>query len=172
MATWTTLASVSSESRDILRGFLQEVGNTGLNARGLREKIGLTDVYADTHIAWMGGASWRLIAGADVLHGTGEATGADFSYHASLDGSTVPSAVVPSTLDVVIHDRRDFAGGYVSSEWSSPARRLRIDTGIRLNVTNEEWEGGDVRQVTEPEGDGRTQTNVRPSTSVGAIWTG
>ena len=65
-----------------------------------------------------------------------------------------------------------FAGGYVSSEWSSPARRLRIDTGIRLNVANEEREGGDVRQVTEPEGDGRTQTNVRPSTSVGAIWTG
>ena len=170
MRTWTTMASVSRGSHDILRGFLQDVSNVGLNARGLREQIDLTDLYADTHVAWSNIRGMRLLLGADFLHGMGDAKGADFLYHAPLDGSIASSVVAPSTLDVAIGDRRDFAGGYVSAEWN-PWKRLRFDAGVRLNVTNEERKNGNEAEAANAGADESAQNNVRPSGSLGAIWT-
>ncbi len=160
MRTWTTMASVSRGSHDILRGFLQDVSNVGLNARGLREQIDLTDLYADTHVAWSNIRGMRLLLGADFLHGMGDAKGADFLYHAPLDGSVASSVVAPSTLDVAIGDRRDFAGGYVSAEWN-PWRRLRFDAGVRLNVTNEERKNGNEAEAANAGANESAQNNVQ-----------
>jgi outer membrane receptor protein involved in Fe transport len=50
-------------------------------------------------------------------------------------------------------------------EWN-PAKRLRVDLGVRLNVTSEEREQGD-----EDAGGGNDQQNhVRPGASAGVIW--
>jgi len=165
--TWTTIASVSRASHDMLRGFLQEVTDTGLNAHGLREQIDLTDLYVDSHLAWTSLPRVRLMLGGDFLHGTGDAKGADFDYHAPLSGATATNVTAPSVLDVSVHDRRDFAGAYGSAEWT-PVAPLRIDAGIRLNITNEERGRGNepVAGAT----DAGAQNNVRPSGGIGAIW--
>ena len=166
--TWTTTASVSRASHDILRGFLQDVTNVGLNASGLREQIDLTDLYVDTHASWKLARGARVIAGGDFLHGSGDATGATFSYHVPLNAATATSVTVPSVLGVAVGDRRDFVGAYVSTEWK-PAEQLRVDAGVRLNVTNEER---DANEAPKPAGatDAGAQNNVRPSGSLGAIW--
>ena len=57
-------------------------------------------------------------------------------------GVPVPQAVVPTDLDLRIEDHRNFAGGYGMLEWH-PTSRLRIDGGLRLNVTNEVRDGGE-----------------------------
>ncbi len=164
---WTTTASVSQASHDILRGFLQDVSAADQNAHGFRQQIDLTDLYADTHLAWTGRGT-RIILGADLLHGHGDAEGAGFTYRAPLDGSVAPVAAVPSVPSVILDNRRDFAGGYVSAEWS-PLSRLRIDTGVRLNVTMEALEHESAAAVAES--NPGTQNHVRPSGSVGAAWT-
>ena len=166
--TWTTMAAVSRGSHDILRGFLQDVTDTGLNARGVREEIHLTDVYVDSHGTWTSLPHVRLMAGGDFLHGSGSAKGADFDYHAPLSGALPTGVAVPSVLDVTVTDRREFAGAYASAEWT-PVARLRIDAGVRLNITSEEREGGDSETPTGAE-DAGVQTNVRPGGSIGAIW--
>jgi len=73
--TWTTMAAVSRGTHDILRGFLQDVTDSGLNAHGLREQIDLTDLYIDSHVAWTSVPHVRLMLGGDFLHGTGDAKG-------------------------------------------------------------------------------------------------
>ena len=166
--TWTTMASVSRASQDILRGFLDAVTDTGINARGLREKIDLTDVYADSHVTWTVRPEVPLVVGGDDLHGNGDASGADFDYHVPLNGSVAVPVTPPGVLDVKIDDRRDFVGGYLSAEWT-PVPRLRIDTGIRLNVTNEEREG-EAGGGPDTGNDAGAQTHVRPSGSAGAVW--
>ena len=170
MRTWTTMASVSRASHDILRGFLRDISSVGLNARGLRERIDFTDLYADTHVAWSHVSGLRLMLGADFLHGKSDANGAGFEYQVPLDGSMAPSVMVPSTLDVAIGDRRDFAGGYGSAEWN-PTNELRVDVGVRLNMTNEEHDSGNEAGKTNAGAPSGAHNNVRPSGSLGTMWT-
>ena len=168
-ATWATVASASRANHDMLRGFLQDVSNTGVNARGLQQEIDFTDIYVDSHVARGVGKQFQLVLGGDWLHGRGNSTGIDFAYHAPLDGSSATTAVMPSTPPVAMSDLREFVGGYVSAAWNVTGR-LRIDGGLRFNVTHEEGEHGneDERSNASEEG---VQNNVRPSGSVGAIWT-
>ncbi len=166
--TWTTMASVSRASQDILRGFLGDITDTGLNARGLREEIDLTDLYVDSHAAWSLRPDLRVLFGGDYLHGNGDASGADFDYHVPLDGSAKVAVTPPDVLDVTMTDRREFAGGYLSAEWT-PLARLRVDAGVRLNLTSEEREG-DEGGGPKPAEDPGAQTHVRPSGSLGATW--
>src|SRR5438552_10055453 len=112
--TRTTIASVSHSGQDILRGFLQNISDTGLNARGLRETIDLTDLYVDSHVSSTTGRGVRLVWGADFLHGIGEAKGAAFDYHVPLSGATATALTPPSALNLGSDDRRDFAGAYGS----------------------------------------------------------
>jgi iron complex outermembrane receptor protein len=165
---WTTSGSFSRASQDILRGYLLALENAPGNARGLREQIHLTDGYVDSHVAWQVGSALKLVAGGDFLHGLGNALGADFDYQAPLDGSAIPQAAVPTTLDVRIEDRRDFAGGYLMSEWK-PSDRVRFDAGIRLNITNEARDAGSTTE--QDTGAENTRTDVRPSGKLGVIWT-
>ena len=165
--TWTTSASAARTRQDILRGYLLSLDNGPGNARGIREQIDLTDLYADSHLSWREGDT-RLVAGADFLHGLGHAHGADFDYTAALDGSTTPQAAIPSVLDVTIEDRRDFVGGYAMAEWQK-SDAFRVDAGLRLNVTNE---GRDAHSGTEADtGRENSKTTVRPGGNLGVMWT-
>ena len=164
---WATTASVSHSRQPSLRGFLEDLANVPDNARGLRENISLTDVYLDSHLSRKlpHGVTWLI--GADYLHGTGTAQGADFDYTVPLDGAQAIAVTAPADLDVHIHNQRDFFGAYTSIEWH-PLERLRLDAGVRLNVTHERRNDSDAGAGTS-ESDHRT--DVRPSGSVGALVT-
>ncbi len=167
-ADWTLSASVSRARQDQFRGFLESVRDTSDNAVGLRETSDLTDVYADTHVAWTVAERTRVVVGGDYLFGNGAARGATFSYSAPLNGVPPPAVPEPSDLDVHIANRRHYAGAYSLVEWH-PVPRLRVDGGIRLNVTNEVEEAGDEADGTG--GNDHGETHVRPSGSAGVIFT-
>jgi outer membrane receptor protein involved in Fe transport len=173
-ALWSTTGSVSHNRTDLYRGFLTTLDDTDPDvpdAHGFKERIHLTDVYVDSHLSWKLPRAVTFLAGADYLHGTGTAEGADFDYFVHLNGSFEAGVPVerPDVLDVTINDHRDFFGPYASVEWR-PLDRLRLDAGIRLNVTHEN------RKDADPGTDPPTltefgQTNVRAGGSVGAIFT-
>src|SRR5262249_12495815 len=166
-AHWFTSGSFSHSRQDILRGFLEDISDGPDNAHGLREKLQLTDFYFDSHLTWKLPHSVLFLLGTDYLHGTGNAQGADFDYTVPLNGATAVAVTAPSDLDVHIHDNRNFLGPYASLEWS-PMERLRIDAGIRLNVTQENRADSDSGAGTSDKDD---RTDVRPSANVGATVT-
>jgi iron complex outermembrane receptor protein len=164
---WSTTGSFSQSRQDVFRGFLVAPETVDDNAHGFREKLRLTDVYVDSHLAWKLPRSVRFLAGGDYLHGTGTARGADFDYTAPLSGTPIPIVPSPSDLDFHINDRRDFYGAYGSLEWS-PFERLRVDAGLRLNATREYQQVVDGGAGTS---DQQTRVDVRPGASLGAILT-
>jgi outer membrane receptor protein involved in Fe transport len=167
-AAWTTTASISFADQDILRGFLGEIAGDSAVARGIREKIDQTDLYADSHVTWRLGPDVRLVAGGDFLHGMADAKGATFEYAVPLSGAAA-NANVPSLLGSSIEDRREFFGGYALAEWTLTPR-LRLSGGVRLNATTEERDAGEEPGASQQEDKGE-QTNVRPSGSVGVMYT-
>jgi outer membrane receptor protein involved in Fe transport len=171
-ALWSTSSSVSHSRQDIYRGFVTDLVEPDPeepvdNAHGFKERIHLTDVYVDSHLSWKLPRSVTFLAGADYLHGTGNAQGADFDYLVHLNGSPIGSVERPAVLDVTINDRRDFFGPYASVEWQ-PMDRLRFDAGIRLNVTHENRKDADPGAETSSD---FSQTNIRAGGSVGVIFT-
>jgi iron complex outermembrane receptor protein len=168
-ASWSTSASVSHSRQDLLHGFVEgfDQAEDTADVRGLRQKIKLTDVYVDSHFSWKLPRSVTFLAGADYLHGTGSAHGADFTYTTHLNGSPNGPVAEPAVLDVTIDDHRDFLGPYASVEWH-PLERLRFDAGIRLNVTHESQKNADPGAGTASED---TRTDVRAGASVGAVAT-
>ena len=169
-ALWSTLGSVSQSRQDIFRGFLTTLSDdpaAGDNAHGLQEQIHLTDVYIDSHFSWKLAHGVTFLAGADYLHGTGTAHGADFDYFVNLNGTFLAAIPKPDALDVSINDHRNFVGPYASVELR-PLDRLRFDAGIRLNITLESEQNADAGAGTSSQDH---QTNTRPSGSLGAIFT-
>jgi outer membrane receptor protein involved in Fe transport len=168
--SWTTTVSIARATQDVLRGFLTGLTATD-NARGVRAQVAQVELYADSHLQTVVRRGLHLVAGADLLHGEGEAHGADFTYTAPLDGRTAPIASVPAALDIGIDDRRDFFGGYALMSWQA-LPRLSVSGGLRLNVANEERERGDGGEV-EPAGEeeGADRTDVRPAGSLGVVFT-
>jgi iron complex outermembrane receptor protein len=166
-ALWSTTGSAAFSRHQVFRGFLQTVDPLVVdNAHGVKEKINFTDAYLDSHFSWKLPHAVTFIAGADYLHGTGKAYGADFDYSVPLDGSAV-QVPKPDVLDVTIDDHRDFFGPYASVEWK-PLERFRVDAGIRLNVTHENRKDADPGVETSSD---FSQTNVRASGRLGAIFT-
>ncbi len=165
--TWSATVSFSHSRQSALRGFLEDIDAVTDNARGLRQDIHLTDVYADTHASWKLARSVTLLVGGDYLHGTGNSRGADFEYTVPLNGVPPVSVAVPSPLDVTTNDTRNFFGLYTSMEWR-PLDRLRIDAGIRMNFTHETQKHGDPGAGTS---DSDRRTSTRPGGSVGFIVT-
>lgn len=170
-AQWTTTASVSHSKQDILRGFLEDPGAPPGedNARGVREKIQLTDIYIDSHLTWKLQPAVTLVAGADYLHGRARANGADFDYRAPVDGSFAVDVPKPDALDVVIEDNRNFFGPYAMVEWK-PLERLRIDAGLRANVTHESRRDADPDPAA-PHDISSARTDAHVGANVGAIYT-
>jgi outer membrane receptor protein involved in Fe transport len=166
---WATTLSWSRGESHVFRGFLTDLNATADNARGIRENIEQTDVYFDTHLSWATSSTLRLVAGLDFLHGEGEAKGADFDYHAPLDGSFAPAVAEPTVLDVAIEDKRNFGGLYGFAEWH-PAPAVRLEAGLRLNHTIEEREG-EAEAARRPGEDAGEVTHTRLSGSAGILWT-
>jgi len=164
---WSGTVSFSHSRQSALRGFLEDIEAVTDNARGLRQDIHLTDVYADTHASWKLARSVTLLVGGDYLHGTGNSRGADFEYTVPLNGVPPVSVAVPSPLDVTTNDTRNFFGLYTSMEWR-PLDRLRIDAGIRLNITHETQRHDDPGAGTS---DSDRRTSTRPGGSVGFVVT-
>lgn len=164
---WNTTISVTPSRQQILHGFLTDVEDVPDNARGIRENIQQTEVYADTHASWKVAPSATLIVGADYLFGIAHAQGADFEYTAPLSGIPAPVVAVPADLDFHINDTRNFFGAYTALEWT-PFERVRIDGGIRLNVTHESQQVIDGGAGTSDSG---SQTNVKPGANVGMMYT-
>jgi len=156
-ATWSMTASYAHSGQSIFRGFLTQITNTRDNATGFRQNIDIHDIYADTHVTWPERSHFRLIAGADYLFGNGEGRGATFVYTAPLDGSSAAPVPEPTALNLDTGARRSFFGGYALAEYT-PAPRLALSGGFRLNVTSERH------------GEGAMTTTTRPGGSVGAIF--
>ena len=171
-ALWSTTVSVSHNRFDTFRGFittLEEPDPEVLpdNAHGFKERINFTDIYVDSHLSWKIPHSMTFLAGADYIHGTGNAEGADFDYAVHLNGSFDAAVAKPDVLDVTIKDHRDLFGPYASIEWR-PLERLRFDAGIRLNVTHENRKDADPGAGTASE---VSDTPIRASGNLGAIFT-
>src|SRR5438552_916219 len=124
--TWSGTVSLSHTRQSTLRGFLTDITALTDNARGFRQDIHFTDVYADTHASWKVARSLTLLVGGDFLHGTGNSRGADFEYTVPLNGVPPVTVAVPRLLDVTTRDVRNYFGGYTSIEWR-PSDRLRFD---------------------------------------------
>jgi iron complex outermembrane receptor protein len=171
-ATWSTNASISHAGQDIFRGFLQDLDASGPNARGIRGKVDLTDLYVDSHLAWSHSQRFKVVAGADHLHGEGSAKGGLFDFRVDLAGLAAPSGLSrPVPEDDQVEDRREFSGLYGFLEYA-PSADLRIEGGLRLNRTMEERE--DPREkAARPaaEQDAGERTDVRLSGTAAAEWT-
>ncbi len=154
--TLTVLGSYTHSAQQQFRGFLTELSDTPDNATGFRENIDVNDLYGDVHLTFAERSHVRLVAGGDLLFGNGEGRGATFLYTAPLSGAVAANVPEPTTLDLDSESRRTFAGGYVLAE-ITPVPRVRLSTGLRLNVT------------AERRGEGETSTHTRPSGSLGAI---
>lgn len=126
------------------------------NAAGFKENIDVNHLYADSHVIWPSIGNVRLMAGADLLFGNGEAKGATFNYTVPLSGSAQAIVAEPTLLDKDAEARRIFGGAYGSAEWRA-APRLTLSAALRLNAT------------TERRGEGAYETRTRPSGSAGAI---
>lgn len=170
-AMWSTTASISQNRQDAFRGFLTPPldpdAGPDAEAHGLKEKIHLTDFYVDSQFSWKLPKAVTLLLGAEYLHGTGNAKGADFDYEAPFDGSVATQIDKPAILDVTIHDLRNFIGPYASIEWR-PVDRFRIDAAVRLNIAHESRDDADPGAGTFSSD---KQTDVRAGTNVGAIYT-
>jgi outer membrane receptor protein involved in Fe transport len=169
--SWSLNASFSHSSRDSFRGFLLDLDQPLAEARGTRARIDENEIYVDTNVNWLTSPRTRVVAGADFMHGNADAEGAVFDYDVLLDGSAAPFVPEPADFDLGIKDRREFAGVYGLLEWT-PAARLKVNGGLRLNITFEEREGEEEGGMETPEEKAlHEQTNVRPSGSIGAIYT-
>jgi iron complex outermembrane recepter protein len=166
--TWATTLSFTRSTQDQLRGFLAGVTEPPENAVGFRADIGQTDVYFDSHFASAKNDRWRVVAGLDYLFGNAEAEGDTFDYSVGLDGSN-PEASIPLGEERGIHDKRNFAGLYGNVEWT-PLARLRVEGGLRLNLTKEERGEGEEAGGGGEAGEGE-QEKFRPSGAVGVTWT-
>jgi len=168
---WFTTVSVSRARQDAFRGFLTEVAESAPNAHGFRERIDLTDVYFDSHLAWTAGPI-KAVAGLDHLHGQGRGRGGDFDYTVNLDGSGAPlAATTPSQADVRIDDRRDFTGLYGFAQWQA-APRLLLEAGLRLTRAEEARHASTLDFASGSlEGGSDARTTTRLGGSAGATWT-
>lgn len=135
-AIWGTTVSATRSAQRQFRGFLVDIANSANNAAGYKEKIDITDIYADTHILWPARSGLRFMTGADALFANGEATGATFSYTVPLDGSSATKVTEPTTLDKDAPNQRFFLGAYGSTEWR-PTTRVTLSGGLRVNATSE-----------------------------------
>ncbi len=156
-ATWGTMASFAFSQQNSFRGFLTDVANGEDNASGFKEKIGIHDFYADTHLIFPTMSNVKYMVGADLLMAGGEATGATFNYTVPLSGATAIVVTEPTTLDKDAGNDRLFMGAYASAEWR-PITRFAITGGLRMNLTRESRGEGDV------------VSHARPSGSVGIIY--
>jgi outer membrane receptor protein involved in Fe transport len=173
---WSSIVSASRTWARNVRGFLREdfddSGATS-NADGFRQRVRLTDVYADSHVS---SASKRLdwVAGVDWLYGSGRQRSANFEYAVLPDGSNAPrSTSLNIDESTLLTDRRSFAGIYAQAI-VRPNSALTLLGGVRLNRTIEKRCGGEEEGSTPPDADEcETRRKTRLSGLAGvsyALW--
>lgn len=169
---WTTTFSVGRSDYDIVRGFLgEEFDSPEENAVGFLQDRKVDDVYFDTHLAATISPALRAIVGVDFLHGKATAESGLFEYHVDLSGANAPRVGEEDVDEETrVEDTRNFAGAYVSTEWT-PLQRLRFDLGLRLNRTSEERLGeAEGMEDDDEEGGEDDLTETKLSGSFGVNW--
>jgi len=171
--TWESTLSFSLRDEAILRGFLTTVSNdpSTPNAVGFREEVDQVEGYLDSHRSLVTKSNFDALVGLDYLYGQVSAKGGDFDYFVPLDGSNPPDGdSIPSQSEVHIGDDRNFLGLYGYATWL-PAKRWRIDGGLRWNYTVESRETSAVEFATATsEGGADRRTESRPSGSFGVVF--
>jgi iron complex outermembrane recepter protein len=170
-AVWSSLLALSRATQGVFRGFLVDGTTTSPNGHGWREQVETTDLYFDTHLAWSGSGEWKVVLGADHLHGQGIGRGGDFDYDIALDGSNPPaSSVLPPAADIRIDDQRDFSGLYAFTEWQ-PVDSFLIEGGLRFNHTVESRRAFTLDFASASlDGGSDSRTNDRLSGALGLTW--
>ena len=146
-ARWSIALSGARTWERNIRGFLRDefdqtpAGES--NADGYRQRVRLTDLYADTN--WSNkSALIDWVVGADWLYGNGRQRSANFEYFVSPSGSNAPSS---GSLHVdettVLTNRRSFGGLYAQAVMR-PTAALTLLAGVRLNRTVEHRCGGEA----------------------------
>ena len=156
---WTTTLAWTRSKFRILRGFLLDPEETGINAEGFRQHRGITDLYFDSHVVRQLGPQLRVVAGVDSLYGSASVASDLFQYSTPVNGSFAADAGEPDDHPR-FRDRRNFSGLYGNAEWIV-LPQLRVTAGLRLNHTVE-------RRSTDDESQRKTTT--RPSGVIGADW--
>ena len=159
----------SRNTKGFLRTDFDATGATS-NADGFRQRVHMTDVYADTHVGRTGSVvDW--VVGADWLYGQGTQHSANFEYAVLPDGSNAPNS---HSLNIdestVLNDRRSF-GGIYGQIVARPAPALTLLGGLRLNRTSERRCGGEAEGSEIPEADEcQSRKKTRLAGSVGASF--
>ncbi|MEA3067424.1 MAG: iron complex outerrane recepter protein [Sphingomonadales bacterium] len=170
---WSSMLSTARTWTRNTRGFLRtDFDATGAtsNADGFRQRIRMTDVYADTHVGRTGAAlDW--VVGADWLYGKGSQHSANFEYAVLPDGSNAPdSHSLHIDESTVLNDRRSFAGIY-AQVIARPLPALTLLGGLRLNRTDERRCGGQADGSDTPQADEcQSRKKTRLAGSVGASY--
>ncbi len=170
-AMGSTTVSLSRAQQHVFRGFLVDGTTASPNAHGWRETAQTTDLYFDTHLAWSGTGEWKVVLGADHLHGQGTGRGGDFDYDIALDGSNAPSGdTLAPAADIRIDDQRDFSGLYAFAEWE-PVERFVLEGGLRFNHTVESRRAFTLDYASATlDGGADKHTSDRLSGSLGFTW--
>ena len=173
---WSTTLSLARTNARNTKGFLRpDFDTSGLesNADGFRQKVRLTDLYADSHASYKS-ARFDWLVGADWLYGKGRQHSANFEYFIAPDGSNAPNSHNLNTDEsTALTDRRSFAGLYAQAI-VRPIDALTLLAGLRLNHTSERRCGGEAEGASvPPASDCTTLKKTRLAGSLGAsfrIW--
>lgn len=171
--TWSSLVSLARTSGRNTRGYLREnfdaSGSTS-NVDGFRQRVRLTDVYADTHVG-LSGSALDWVIGADWLYGNGRQHSANFEYAILPDGSKAPdSHSLQIDESTVLRDSRNF-GGIYGQVIARPLPALSLLGGLRINRTNERRCVGEAEGSDSPRADNcRSRKKTRLAGSIGASY--
>jgi outer membrane receptor protein involved in Fe transport len=169
---WGVIGSYAHVKQESIRGFIQDTVYPESPALGLRQDVGLDEVYLDGHLQIASVPKWTFVTGIDTLLGWADASGGIFDYTVSPAGTTVPdSDAFADHTRVDIDDTRRFGGVYGSAAWT-PGERWRLDLGARYNLTHETRTATsfDVLTSTSTGGDDN-RTENRMSGSAGVAFT-
>ncbi|MEP7131233.1 MAG: TonB-dependent receptor [Sphingomicrobium sp.] len=170
---WSSMLSAARTWSRNTKGFLRtDFDATGAtsNADGFRQRVRMTDIYADTHVGRTGSViDWTF--GADWLYGQGSQHSANFEYAVLPDGSNAPnSRSLNIDESTVLNDRRSF-GGIYGQIVARPVPALTLLGGLRLNRTSERRCGGEAAGSAIPEADEcQSRKKTRLAGSAGASF--
>ena len=125
-----------NDVRGFLRSDLTDDGSD--NADFQRQRRTIHDFYADLHWSRTVARDVSLLAGADLLYGTGKQASSNGAYYVLWNGSRLPPRTTEQHTDEIntIVDTRTFAGQYAQLAWQ-PDTRWGLVAGVRINETRE-----------------------------------
>ena len=170
---WSTTLSLARTNARNTKGFLRPDFDTSgeeSNADGFRQKVRLTDLYADSHISHQS-TRFDWVVGADWLYGKGRQHSANFEYFIAPNGANPPNSHNLNTDESTnLTDRRSFAGIYAQTI-VRPIDALTLLAGLRLNHTDERRCGAAQEgSVVPPASDCATLRKTRLAGSLGASY--